>query len=431
MLDITDEHVAVFERIKNDFLSRTKVPEENNWKSKTNNDIWLKMVIQVIVVGRSAPADEFDKSEKFKNEISYENLLILEQKEIKEKINQTLRFIGARYASSDVYKCPKTNALAYNFGVLKDFPNGPMDLLKMLSEIQGSNCEKMRINHVKNNFHYLKDKGARDFLMELGLIKNAIAIDSRVKNILEKSGINIEGKTYKGIERDVLDKICKPLELSGVQFDRMLYQNYKEIANTFILQVNKSPEEKLFKLLESDISPKAYQVFKVFSPDIFTVLEFFAMFSRFECALKSGGCYKAHDVKYLSHPRVEPEWKEYAKVLEGKPDIKKKIIEAAEYLFDQPPKIQIEKDKENKRIDWEKPKKNEDMGEIDYIFTLIKSVRNNLFHGGKFMGQDPLYDLVGEPERNTKLIQTSLKILEICLEDDGPVKDAFNQGLHS
>ena len=25
-------------------------------------------------------------------------------------------------------------------------------------------------------------------------------------------------------------KICNPLELSGVRFDRMVYQNYKEIA---------------------------------------------------------------------------------------------------------------------------------------------------------------------------------------------------------
>ena len=79
---------------------------------------------------------------------------------------------------------------------------------------------------------YFKSKGARDFLMELGLEKNAIALDTRITNILRCVGIDVPDdfiRDYDKIERDILEDICKPIELSGVQFDRMLYQNYNEI----------------------------------------------------------------------------------------------------------------------------------------------------------------------------------------------------------
>jgi hypothetical protein len=34
---------------------------------------------------------------------------------------------------------------------------------------------------------------------------------------------------YDEIEQEILENICKPIGLSGIQFDRMLYQNYDEI----------------------------------------------------------------------------------------------------------------------------------------------------------------------------------------------------------
>ena len=228
-MDITEEQVNKFKKIKDDYLSGTIIPKKNNWESKTNNDIWVDIITQVIVVGRASPGEEFLKNENLKKEISYDNLLNLKDEEIREKIHETLRLVNTRFVGDDVYKCAKTNALVYNFDILKDFPNGPMGLLGMLSKFQGANSDKRKINCIKNNFHYLKDKGARDFLMELGLIENAIALDSRVKGILGKCGIKIEGKTYDEIEMDVLDKICKPLGLSGIQFDRLLFQNYVKI----------------------------------------------------------------------------------------------------------------------------------------------------------------------------------------------------------
>ena len=42
-----------------------------------------------------------------------------------------------------------------------------------------------------------------------------------------------KAKLYDEIEKEILTKICKPIELSGVEFDRMLYQNYDKI-NLFL-----------------------------------------------------------------------------------------------------------------------------------------------------------------------------------------------------
>jgi len=36
---------------------------------------------------------------------------------------------------------------------------------------------------------------------------------------------------YKRQEEELLLKVCKPLNLSGIEFDRMIYQNYKEIKD--------------------------------------------------------------------------------------------------------------------------------------------------------------------------------------------------------
>ena len=81
-------------------------------------------------------------------------------------------------------------------------------------------------------------KSSRDLLMELGIVKNAIALDVRVQSILTKVGINIpkgvenNPKIYDEVENDILTKICKPLNLLGVEFDRMIYQNYEGIMST-------------------------------------------------------------------------------------------------------------------------------------------------------------------------------------------------------
>jgi hypothetical protein len=100
---------------------------------------------------------------------------------------------------------------------------------------------KRKFKYVMSKFKYIKSKGARDFLMDLGLVRDAIAIDVRMQNVLKKIGINIpEGiksnpKLYDKVEEELLSKVCKPLNLSGVEFDKMIYNNYDEIMKMLVL----------------------------------------------------------------------------------------------------------------------------------------------------------------------------------------------------
>lgn len=236
MLDVKKEHLDRFREIKKQFFERTKVPEEDNWRSWANDDIWLYLIEQIIVVGNSKPAERFNRNLELRNQVSYQELLkVKDEEDLKKKINYVLRAVGTRYASSDISKCRKTNALVHNFKFLKSFKEGPKGLLKKLSEFEGEGADRRRIKYLMKNLKYMQSKSARDFLMELGIVRDAIALDVRVQNIFAKVGIKLlekcvsNPKLYEEIESEILAKVCKPLNLLGVEFDRMLYQNYESI----------------------------------------------------------------------------------------------------------------------------------------------------------------------------------------------------------
>ncbi len=233
MLDITQQQLEKFRKIKNSYYGKTKFPERDNWKNLSNNDIWLRTFTQVMVAGSSNSFKEFSKNPTLKNTISYENLSrTVEQEDLRKKINQTLRAVGSRYAMTEYSKCLKTKALFHNFKVLLSTDGGPKGFLAKLIELNG---DEQRMWFLAKSFMYIKNKGARDLLMELGILENSIAFDTRIKNILEKLGFVLpkgfekNPNQYAEVERDLLTKVCKPLGITGVEFDRMLYQNYEEI----------------------------------------------------------------------------------------------------------------------------------------------------------------------------------------------------------
>lgn len=234
MLNISHRCIEQLQTIRDKYLSHISehIPIKNNWKGKTNDELWLAIVVQVVVVGNASPADKLDENE-YKQKISYEKLKkINNDNTISAIIHEVLRSIGARYVGEDITKCKKTSALVHNLGTFKSYPNGPKDFFNHLEGITGNDYEAKRINYVIDRLKYVKNKGARDLLMELGLVRNAIALDVRVVNTLRRIGIDIpEGyennaNLYAQIEKEILEKICIPLKLSGVQLDRLLFHTY-------------------------------------------------------------------------------------------------------------------------------------------------------------------------------------------------------------
>lgn len=155
------------------------------------------------------------------------------------------------------------------------------------------------------------------------------------------------------------------------------------------------------------------RIYEKFGPNKETALEFFAIFSRFECALKCLDCQnKAHA---RNGEDIKVYWNEYADYLFEKEDLFSKIEKESEYLLKNPPKKQIVGE-----IRW-KEVPDDQTNKMRNIFLRVRGVRNNLFHGGKFASGMGWYDR----ERDQKLAETCLKILNTCLEDKNPVTKAF------
>jgi len=133
------------------------------------------------------------------------------------------------------------------------------------------------------------------------------------------------------------------------------------------------------------------------------VFEFFSLFSRFEYALKRGGFLR-------KGKRAKPDWEAYADTLRG---LFSKVNDEAfkrtcAYLKEIPPEKQIVI---QYKMDWEKTTQKSGESEERYVLRLVRTVRNNLFHGGKY---PYTFGPTRNDDRNRRLLKTSGVILKLC-----------------
>jgi hypothetical protein len=74
-------------------------------------------------------------------------------------------------------------------------------------------------------------------------------------------------------------------------------------------------------------------------------------------------------------------------------------------------------------LQWQKNTRRNGEGETEYLLRLVRDVRNNLFHGGKY----PEEPVSGQSLRNSKLLQACLTILEKYLSLNADVKCFFEE----
>ena len=146
------------------------------------------------------------------------------------------------------------------------------------------------------------------------------------------------------------------------------------------------------------------------------VLLFLGVFSRFEFALKRSIFLKGSE-------QAEADWDRYADSLRGKFQLvdDTSFTKAVAFFLEAPPKKQVVS---GGNLNWKDTSIGNGEHREKYVLRLVRIVRNNLFHGGKYpIPVGPLEDA----GRNHELLKASLTVLTQCLQLSPAVRDVFNE----
>ena len=143
------------------------------------------------------------------------------------------------------------------------------------------------------------------------------------------------------------------------------------------------------------------------------LLEFFITFARFEFALKNGG-FVTGDLQ-----GAKPNWRQFAGSLDvGHARLDPKCAAAVDYFQLHPPWRQV---MTSAGLAWDSTVGFTKLERMEQVLELVRRVRNNLFHGGKF--SDHLHSA---PGRNELLLRHSLAVLSRCLELSASVSASYD-----
>jgi hypothetical protein len=198
-----------------------------SWRKCGKDELWLRILSQIVVAGNAAPGYVLQRSAAARQILSFSKLKKLRPKRRRRVIHNVLQAIGTRYVGTSS-KNRKVDAALHNFEVLAN-AGGPRQFFK---EIASMKSTKEKIDFLSGNLAFYKKKGCRDTLIELRLASNCLALDQRLRNILEGVGARVPqsiDKHYEEIERELINRVAKPCGLSGGKLDRILFQNYGDI----------------------------------------------------------------------------------------------------------------------------------------------------------------------------------------------------------
>lgn len=236
-MKVSTRQLQTFQKIIDSYLPYTQFPVKGHWKQLNNNQLWLRHVGQVMVVGGAVSKDRFERSDALQGQISFDNLSA-EGSELKrlQLINSVLRAAGVRYAGRVVEKCAKSKALLHNHSFIAAFDGGFAGLMQHLDKLGRKERELSRVAFLMQHLKFMKHKSARDFLMGLGMNQSTLALDIRIQNIFGHVGIAFptaselgKASIYNETEKAIIEAICNPLKIEPLAFDRILFQHYAKI----------------------------------------------------------------------------------------------------------------------------------------------------------------------------------------------------------
>lgn len=198
-----------------------------SWRKCKKDELWVRVLSQIVVAGNAAPGYVLQRSEAAKKILSFSRLKKLRPRRRRKVIHSVLRAIGTRYIGTSSQN-KKVDAALHNFEALAN-AGGPRQFFE---EIASMKSTKEKISFLSRNLAFYKKKGCRDTLIELRLAADCLALDQRLRNILEGVGARVPrsiDKHYEEIEEELINRVAKPCGLSGGKLDRILFQNYGDI----------------------------------------------------------------------------------------------------------------------------------------------------------------------------------------------------------
>jgi len=214
---ITAAELDTFRRIQADYGHLIKLPSEGAWRAWSDDDIWIRVVSQVVVVGNEQPRRKLYAPSN-RSRLNYDTLRSLTDEHAAERIGSVLRDIATRYVSAESpERSRKVQALVKNLRALEAFEGGPTGFINAISKLDGS---ERKVKFVEKRLFYIKNKGARDFLTSgLGLITDRIALDVRVMGVVRAIVPDFPEKptpdTYDELENFLVQQVCTPLGVTG------------------------------------------------------------------------------------------------------------------------------------------------------------------------------------------------------------------------
>jgi len=144
-------------------------------------------------------------------------------------------------------------------------------------------------------------------------------------------------------------------------------------------------------------------------------IEFIAVFSRMEHALKS--------TKYAigNESRVDPAWDRFSNDINAEfQNIKEEqLTQAVSFLLTEPPKKQVIV---GTRVGFVDQVIDPNQKTTQQLIRMVRTVRNNLFHGGKYLPNGEV-----EEGRNQRLVEASLLVLKACVRLNEEVKSSYER----
>lgn len=197
------------------------------WSQRTDDELWRQVLAEVLAIGRAEPGERSQYDPKIKPLVSIKRLKQFRNDiDLQKYLHELFRRLNVRYVGSNWKGDKKAIAAVRNFRRLTDGTT-PREFFEGVAKF-GTETEMIEALQVELN--YFGRKAARDTLIELGLATNCMALDARIYGLLAKVGVKVSpDDIYRQIEKELIQKVAKPLGMSGALLDRALFQNYDRI----------------------------------------------------------------------------------------------------------------------------------------------------------------------------------------------------------